>query len=84
MIKSCRSLYPIKTMTSASQLAEMISTIDNRQSTIDNKLRFDDHVSSLCKKASQKLYALARISTHMCSSKLKILMKPFILSHFGH
>ena len=46
----------------------------------DSKLRFDEHVSSLCKKASQKLHALARISTYMCSSKLKILMKSFILS----
>ena len=50
---------------------------------IDNKLRFEDHVSSLCKKASQKLHALARISTHMCCSKLKILMKSFILFQFG-
>ena len=51
---------------------------------IDNRLRFDDHVSSLCKKASQKLHALARVSTHMCSTKLKILMKSFILSQFGY
>ena len=50
----------------------------------DSKLRFDEHVSSLCKKASQKLHALARISTYMCSSKLKILMKSFILSQFGY
>ena len=51
---------------------------------IDSKLRFDDHVSSLCKKASQKLHALARISTYMSSRKLKILMKSFILSQFGY
>ena len=49
---------------------------------VDNKRRFDDHISSLCKKASQKLHALARISTHMCSSKLKNLMKSFIISQF--
>ena len=28
---------------------------------IDTKLSFENHVSSLCKKASQKLHALARI-----------------------
>ena len=33
--------------------------------TIDNKLRFEDHVNNMCKKASQKLNALARISTYM-------------------
>ena len=31
---------------------------------IDNKLRFDVPVSKLCKKASQKLHALARVSRY--------------------
>ena len=51
---------------------------------IDSNLRFDDHVSSLCKKASQKLPAFARISTYMCSRKLIVLMKSFIISQFGY
>ena len=29
--------------------------------TIDNNLKFEEHISKLCKKASQKLHALARI-----------------------
>ena len=29
--------------------------------TIDKDLKFDDHVNSLCKKACQKLHALARL-----------------------
>ena len=33
--------------------------------TIDSKLSFDDHVISLCKKASQKLHALARVAQYM-------------------
>ena len=41
---------------------------------IDNKLRFDDHAPSLCKSEA----------TCMCRSKLKILMKSFILSQFGY
>ena len=32
--------------------------------TIDNKLTLNKHVSSLCKKASQKLHALASICKH--------------------
>ena len=33
--------------------------------TIDNKLNFDEHVTKLCKKASQKIHALARISNYV-------------------
>ena len=37
----------------------------------DQKLGFKQHVKTLCKKASLKLHALARISCHMDSEKLK-------------
>ena len=50
----------------------------------ESNLRFEDRVSSLFKKASQKLHTLARISTYMCSRKLKVLMKSFIISQFGY
>ena len=43
--------------------------------TLDNKLNFNEHVSNICKKASQKIHALARISNYMCQNKLRILMK---------
>ena len=52
--------------------------------TLDNKLNFGTHVSNLCKKASQKLHALARISNFMSRDKLRILMKAFIESQFGY
>ena len=52
--------------------------------TIDNNLNFKDQVSNLCKKASQKLHALARISKFMCEDKLRMLMKAFIESQFGY
>ena len=35
----------------------------------DSKLSFENHVSSLCKKASQKLHALTRIVNYMNLSK---------------
>ena len=50
--------------------------------TIDNKLCFDEHVSALYKKASQKLHTLARVSKYMSSHKLILLMKAFIMSQF--
>ena len=47
--------------------------------TIDNNMRFDEHVSILCDEASQKLHALIRISKYVSNHKLKILMKSFLL-----
>ena len=46
----------------------------------DSNLSFEGHVTSLCKKASQKLHALARISHYMDLNKRRSLMKAFITS----
>ena len=51
---------------------------------IDSKLTFNDHVASLCTKASQKLHALSRISSYMTLMQRKIIMKTFIISQFGY
>ena len=51
---------------------------------IDSKLSFENHVSSLCKKVSQKLYALARVTHFMDLAKPKSLMKAFITSQFNY
>ena len=47
-------------------------------------LSFKQHVKTLCKKASQKLHALARISSYMDTEKLKQVMQAFVLSHFSY
>ena len=52
--------------------------------TLDNQLNFNEHVSNICKKASQKLHALSRISHYLCQDKLRMLMKAFIESQFGY
>ena len=70
------------------EIADFI--IENQQSAkllgirIDNKLTFNKHVSDLCSKASQKLHALARVRSYMSMKQSKIIMKTFILSHFGY
>ena len=51
---------------------------------IDDKLNFNEHVTELCKKESQKLHALARISTYLSRNKMKIIMKTFITSQFNY
>ena len=50
----------------------------------DSNLSFENHVTSLCKKASQKLHALARISHYMNLNKRRKLMKAFITSQFSY
>ena len=52
--------------------------------TIDSKLTFKSHVNNVCKKASQKLNALVKVSSYMDTNKRKILMKSFITSQFGY
>ena len=52
--------------------------------TIDNKLNFNEHITKIYKKASQKLHALARIAKYMDSQKLRIIMKAFIESQFNY
>ena len=47
---------------------------------IDNKLTFNEHVSKLCKKASNKLHALDWISNYMTQDKLRTIMNAFFFS----
>ena len=49
-----------------------------------SNLSFENHVTSLCKKASQKSHALARISHYMDLNKRRNLMKAFITSQFSY
>ena len=51
---------------------------------IDNKLTLEEHVEGLCKKASQKVSAVARISSLMRFEQRKRIVNLFITSHFSH
>ena len=37
-------------------------------------ITFNEHVSKLCKKPSQKLHAIARISNYLAKNKLRLIM----------
>ena len=52
--------------------------------TLDKNLDFKNHVSTLCRKAGQKLHALARISNYVDVEKLRIMMNAFIVSQFSY
>ena len=49
---------------------------------LDSKLSFEDRMNNLCKKASQKFSALARVAPYMCLEKRKTVMKAFVTSQF--
>ena len=52
--------------------------------TLDKNLNFNYHVAETCKKAGQKLHALARVAKVMDQEKLKTVMNAFILSQFSY
>ena len=51
---------------------------------IDKKLNFKSHISSICKRASQKLDALARVSNFVDPGKLRLLINSFINAQFSY
>ena len=51
---------------------------------LDSELKFEDHVNFMSKKASQKLYALARIASFMDLKQRRNIMKAFVKSQFGY
>ena len=51
---------------------------------IDNKLTLEEHVERLCKKAGQKVSAVAGISSLMRFEQRKRIVNLFIASHFSH
>ena len=50
----------------------------------DKTLNFKTHVNNLCKKASQKLHALTRVSRYMDKPQLELTMTSFVMSHFSY
>ena len=51
--------------------------------SFNNKFDFDKHVTSLYRKASQKLNALARVAQYMNLAQRRLIMNAFIFSQFG-
>ena len=46
--------------------------------TVENKLSLEPHLNLVCKKVSQKLHALAKVSKFIAKKKLRIIMKTFM------
>ena len=52
--------------------------------TIDSDFTFEEHINTPCRKGSQKLHALSRISQYLSKRKKRILFKIFIMSQFNY
>ena len=50
----------------------------------DTKLTFEKHINDICRKASRKIYALARITPYMDISKRRMVMNAFFNSQFNY
>ena len=51
---------------------------------LDSKLSFDSHITSLCKKAGQKLSAFARINHHLTPDQKSLLLNSVVKSQFSY
>ena len=51
---------------------------------IDNKLCFKQHISTLCKKASNQLNAIGRIQKYMGFKEKEVLLNSFVYSNFNY
>ena len=51
--------------------------------TVNNKLSFEPHLDLVCKKVSQNLHALARVSKFISKKKPRVIIKTFIMSQFS-
>ena len=51
---------------------------------IDDQVRFNDHISILCSKATMQLNALSRLQKYMWKSEKEAIINSFILSSFTY
>ena len=52
--------------------------------TIDNELKFDDHITKICRKANSKLSALSRLARYLSMKQKKLLYMLFIEAQFKY
>ena len=73
---------------SSFQLNDMVINCDNNVTplgiNIDFMLNFNDHISEICKKASQQLAVLKRIGRFLTKQGKLTIFKSFIMSNFNY
>ena len=51
---------------------------------IDNKLSFEEHVSSLCKEASNHLHKISRLHKYLGFKEKEVLINSFVYANFNY
>ena len=51
---------------------------------LDSKLNFDSHITFLCKKAQQKVSALARVNHYLTADQKLLLINSVVKSQFSY
>ena len=51
---------------------------------IDNELKFDDHITKICRKANSKLRALSRLARYLSMKQKMLLHMLFIEAQFKY
>ena len=83
----CHSIVTNADIVYISRLNEFIKSEDTVELLgirIDNKLKFNEHLSGLWTKGNHKCHASSRISKFLCKEKLKLTIKTFIESQFNY
>ena len=52
--------------------------------TADSNFKFEEEINNFCRKSSQKLHALSRISQCLSPHKKRIFLKTFVTSQFNY
>ena len=73
--------YPLKIN---DQIINSENSVKRLGIKIDNKLSFDKHISTLCKKASNQLNAIGRIQKYMGFKEKEVLINSFVYSNFNY
>ena len=63
---------------------ETTNSVDLLGIHIDNKLTFDDHIFTLCNKASMQLNAIGRLKHYLGKKELEVIVNSFIYSNFNY
>ena len=76
-------------LSSKSSIETKIGGVSSQMETllgvsIDSELNFENHMSNICSKVSNKLNALGRIAGYMTLEKRRILLKAFIEFQFNY
>ena len=51
---------------------------------IDTKVRFNEHIDSICQKTGRSINVLSRLSRQFTIENKVVLFRSFILSHFSY